>query len=357
MADIGAWVVGVGMVTPVGASAVQTLTSVRAGISRYNASSFYNRHFRPMTMSLVPDDALSPLAPPLEAALGLTARQARMLRLATPAIHEAAEKARTKLALPLFLGVPEQLPNRPLPVSEEFLDHLIVQADVRIDRVRSRIFALGRASGTYALEAALNLFAGGRDDFVLVGGVDTFLDLYLLSLLDSEDRVLADGVVDGFAPGEGSAFLLLGSDRVRPAVSPKPSIKVFPPGLAGEPGHRYSAQPYKGEGLAEAVALSLTHAKPGKIRSVFASLNGENFGAKEWGVAFLRSKALFDEALELYHPAEFYGDPGAACAPLLMGLTALGLEAGHVEGPSLVWCASDLESRGAIVVARSTEEA
>jgi 3-oxoacyl-[acyl-carrier-protein] synthase-1 len=342
------------MTTSVGVSSLETAASVRAGISRYKASSIFNSRFRAMTMCLVPDGILPPLASPLETTLGLTARQIRMLRLATLAIRSSVEKAPGGLPLPLLLALPEQLPNCPPPTGDDFLDRLALQTGVPLDRQTSAIFPFGRAGGLYAVARGLELISRGTHDFALVGGVDTYLDLYLLGVLDTESRVLADGVMDGFAPGEGSAFLLLASDRGR---SLRPAAKVHPPGLAIEPGHRYSTEPYKGEGLAEAVAIALSMAKGGSIRSVFASLNGENFGAKEWGVAFLRSKALFDDGFRLFHPAEFYGDPGAACAPLLMGLATLALDAGHIEGPALIWCASELGHRGAIVLARSSEGA
>ena len=84
-------ITAVGMITPVGANSKMTAASVRSGISAYQESTVLNRKFNPMTMSLVPDDAL----PALEAELSkqaLSRRQQRMLRLATPALQQLAEK-------------------------------------------------------------------------------------------------------------------------------------------------------------------------------------------------------------------------------------------------------------------------
>ena len=74
----GAWICGIGMVTAVGTTAAQTASSVRAGVSRYQESSVYNKRFEPMTMALLPEDAIPPLNEKLASEPGLTSRQRRM---------------------------------------------------------------------------------------------------------------------------------------------------------------------------------------------------------------------------------------------------------------------------------------
>ena len=347
MADAGAWICDVGMVTPVGGCTAQTAASVRAGISRYRESPVYNKRFEPMILALVPDEDLPPLAESLVAAPGLTARQARMLRLAQPAIEEALRALPPGPPLPLFLALPEALPGRPPTATEAFLDDLVEQSGAAVDLDQSRIFTTGRAGGFQAMAEAIELLAQGSLDRVLVGGVDSYLDLFLLGALDGEDRILAEGVMDGFAPGEGAAFLVLGSDQARQAVARDKIVFLQPPGIASEPGHRYSEQPYKGEGLAEAVSLALTTNGQGPVQTVFAGLNGENFGAKEWGVAAMRNQPALDPDLRFEHPADCFGDTGAAMAPLLVGLAAVGLRDGTLSGPCLAWSSSEAEQRAA----------
>jgi 3-oxoacyl-[acyl-carrier-protein] synthase-1 len=200
-----------------------------------------------------------------------------------------------------------------------------------------------------ALSAALEALEQKRAESVLVGGVDTYLDLYLLATLDQEDRVLAEGVMDGFCPGEGAAFLLLAAEPAKVGVG-APVAYVHPPGLAQESGHRYSVEPYKGDGLAQAVAAALEAAKTEPVQTVFSSMNGENFCAKEWGVAFMRNKAGFAEPHRFEHPADGFGDSGAATAPILLGLAALGVNRGYLPAPCLVYASSDASPRGAACV-------
>lgn len=340
-------IVKTGMMTPVGIGTAQTVTSVRAGISRYQESSVYNKRFAPMTLALLPDDALPPLNPDIDAT-GLTSRQIRLLRLATPALQEVlADVARTE-TIPLFLGAPDALPGRALPVTEKFLALLQQQAGVKFNIAASKVFPNGRAAGLLALREAVQLIASGAAPQVLVGGIDSYLDLYLLGTLDLEDRVLAEGVMDGFCPGEGACFLLL-SPRVSGVTA---LAKITGAEIGAEPGHRYSDQPYKGDGLAQTFqgAFAAARTAAGTIKTVYAGFNGENFWAKEWGVAYMRSNDKFAAPFDVEHPADCFGDAGAALGPLMVGIAANNLSKGHVESDCLVWCSSDRAERGAAVL-------
>ena len=343
-------IVGIGMMTPVGDSAAMTAASVRAGISAYGESSVHNRRFQPMTLVLTPEDALPPLHEDLEGVVGLTSRQIRMLRLAQNPLAEATSAAPEGITAPLLLAGPEQIRECPKPLGASFLENFHVQCEQGFDRQKSRLFLRGRASGIEALESAYRLLVDDDEPLVLVGGLDTYLDLYLLATLDMDDRVLADGIMNGFAPGEGAAFLLLASSRATQQHALDPLAELCLPALGEEPGHRYSEEAYKGDGLAEAVTGALAPLEGEQVQTVFATLNGENFYAKEWGVTTTRNHALFADELRTEHPADSYGDPGAAAGPLMVGLAAVGLKQGYTEGPCLVYCSSETEGRGAVCV-------
>lgn len=341
-------IIGIGMMTPVGDSAAMTATSVQAGISAYQASSIYNKRFQPMTLALTPEDALPPLHEELEKVPRLTSRQRRMLRLADKPIAAALSALKTPTAPPLLLAGPEAIPDCPPPLDDSFLAHLHRQAKGGFNLSKSKLFPHGRASGIEAIAQAWTMLTSEAEPFVLVGGVDTYLDLYLLGTLDLHDRVLADGVMDGFCPGEGAAFLLLASAQTVEKKSLHPIAQICKPELAAEPGHRYSQSPYKGEGLAQAVTAALAGLEGGEANTVFSSMTGENLHAKEWGVTGIRNQAALAEKLQFEHPADCYGDPGAAAGPLMIGLAALGMSDGDVAGPCLIYCSSEHEKRGAL---------
>ena len=203
------------------------------------------------------------------------------------------------------------------------------------------------------MAAAMAVLAQEPDRPVMVGGLDSHLELPLLQSLDAEDRVLAEGIMDGFVPGEAAAFLVMVSEAGKTAQRAAAPVRVAAPGLADEQGHRESDQPYKGDGLAEAVRLALANGRIGAVKTVLAGLNGENIGAKEWGVASLRNHAQLDPDLRFEHPADCIGDTGAAVAPLLVGLAALGLESNTYPNPCLVWSASEGPRRAAACVSRT----
>jgi 3-oxoacyl-[acyl-carrier-protein] synthase-1 len=256
--------------------------------------------------------------------------------------------------LPLILVGPEPMPGLDQVIGGSFLRQLESQSGIDFDNGLSKLCTTGRAGGVQALGAALQLLASGDHDYVLLGGVDSYLDLFLLSTLDGEDRVLANGVMDGFAPGEGAAFLLLCSDQARESLQQKPVVKIHPPGYAREQGHRYSEEPYTGDGLAEAVTAALEALNNGPVPTILSSMNGENFGAKEWGVAYTRNSSAFDPQLRFEHPAECYGDTGAAAMPILAGLATVGLTKGYYNGPVMVCCSSEGPHRGAVCITADT---
>ena len=343
---MGVYITAMGMMTPVGGGWRQTVTSVRAGISAYRESSIHNKRFQPMTLALFPDELLEPVSEEIAAENpGLTSRVRRILRLAAPALCEVLQDHEGD-PLPLLLATPEDHPEHPAPDGDLLLDLLPQQAGVEIDWTNSKAFPFGRAAGIRAIEAAFERLQEGNEP-LLVGGVDTHLDLYLLGILDRDDRVLADGVMDGFAPGEGAGFLLLESAEAPPESA---FARLDAPALANEPGHRFSDEPYRGDGLADAVRATLAQHDDGPVQSVFIGLNGENFGAKEWGVAATRNATRFAPEPRFEHPADCYGDLGAATAPVLIGCAAYQLLNDHAPAPLLVSCSSEHESRGTVLL-------
>lgn len=352
MSEKGAAILGVGMMTAVGIGAIQTAASVRSGITRFSETAIHDKRFEPFVMSILPDEVLPSLEPEVDKIVGITARQSRMLRLAAQALQEALEDAPDIENIPLYLGVPEPLPSRPKPVDDLFLEHLSAQSGVHFNVAESKLFPQGRAAGLFAIENAMQSLASGTNQFIVVGGVDTYLDLYLLGSLDMENRILGTNTMDGFIPGEGAGFLLLGSLDKIGVLRKEPIAKIQAVGTGYEKGHRYSEEIYQGDGLAETfqVMFSSNNGSIGKIQTVYAGLNGENLGAKEWGVAYMRNRDHFDENFRFEHPVDCFGDPGAALGTLMTELSAISIARKVIDSPCLVWCSSDYGARAALTV-------
>jgi 3-oxoacyl-[acyl-carrier-protein] synthase-1 len=334
-------VISASAICAVGGGVAQIEASIRAGLSGVAAISICDHSFSPIRMGLVPRDALDELNPSLDA-LPLTSRQRRMLRLASPVLHEVTADLAGLGAIPIFLGLPDAHPRRPPPAQPAFLEHLQIQAGIVFDPTQSRVLPAGRAAGLLALEAGLRCLQDERSEVVIVGAIDTFVDLALLGELDADRRLLGTGAMDGFIPGEGAAFVALRRSRAGPRSDVRRAA-VIATGSVIDPGHRYGDAPATGEGLSRAIEgmrASMPASSP-LVRTTFAGFNGESFGAKEWGVARLRHRSFFDPNGEVVHPADCYGDAGAATGVLLIAMTQHALARGHRSGPILVWASSD----------------
>jgi 3-oxoacyl-[acyl-carrier-protein] synthase-1 len=332
----------------IGRGAEQAWASTRAGIARIGSSHVMDRNSEPIQMGLVPEDALGELDSKIEA-LPLPSRARRILRLATPSLKAVAEGLDAEV--PLFIGMPA-LTLEEAPWLSHFPDYLQLLTGIRVDSARSMMVPQGRAAALMALEQALALLQSDPAATVIVGGTDTYLDLRLLATLDAEQRILGSRVMDGFIPGEGAAFFVLSGANAQSSGSPGVRIVVNGAASAMDPGHRYGTEPARGEGLA--LALQQLRQRldppPAPIATTFAGFNGESFDAKLWGVARIRHNDFFAPAMLIEHPADKFGDAGAAMGAILVALAATSLATGTRQGPALVWAASDREPRGCAVI-------
>lgn len=335
----------------IGNGAEQVWASARAGIGRIGSSHVMDRHFDAIQMGLVPEAALTALPPELEK-LPLPSRARRLLRLAAPSFKAVAQQMEAPVTV--FLGLPD-LAEGDAPWLKHVPAYLKAMTEIAVDREASQLFPVGRAAGLMALEQALAAVERDPSSTVVVGGVDTYLDLRLLATLDQERRILGPRVMDGFIPGEGAAFYALHGTDVRLPPAKAPRAVVSGAASALDPGHRYGTEPAKGEGLANALErMRQEFDLPSRpVAATFAGFNGENFEAKLWGVARMRHHEFFAPEMVIDHPADKFGDAGAAMGAILVVLAAQALETGTRTGPALVWAASDLEPRACALVSLS----
>ena len=340
------YIAAAGMLTPVGENAKTSVAAVAAGISRYQVSDYYNKNLDAMKLALVPEDALPALNKKIDSTFGITARQKRLLQLATNPIVQIIDRFPTLENVALFLAGPEAIPDCAAPLGSDIFEKLNTQLEMDLFLPQSKVINSGRAGGIEVIDMAFQYLKKSGEQFVMVGGVDTYKDPYLLGTLDRDDRVLARNIGDGFVPAEGAGFLLLVSDKIVHKLDSEPLTALYKPGLGKESGHRYSTEAYQGEGLDTAFKLAIENAQGRQVKSIYASLNGENFGAKELAVASMRNAPAVNADTQVHHPADCFGDIGAAFAPVMLALAA-----SQNEKASLIYCSSENESRAAIYCA------
>jgi 3-oxoacyl-[acyl-carrier-protein] synthase-1 len=341
-------VAGVGMMTSVGLTAPETAGSIRASIARYGESRFTDPQFDPYVLAEVPDGAL----PRMDAAerVNRAPRDLRLLRLGIrPLLEALAALPKDAEPPPLALALPELRAN---PAdSHRFLETLSRHVHGRFDVVLSTALDHGRAGALRAIDRAADAVRSGRVKFAIAGAIDTYRDEEILAALERDERVKTATRLDGFIPGEGAAFVLLANEAHARKASIRPLAALTRVALADEPGHLYSDVPYRGDGLAGALTALLASGEvSAPIADVLSSMNGESHWAKEWGVAFVRNRAAFRDGHGMHHPADCFGETGAACGPLLIGLAAFGIRDGYCKSPCLVYCSSDRGPRAALAV-------
>lgn len=340
-------ILGAGCITPIGLGLAETAAAARARVARLREIAMRDRRGEAFVAGSVPDDGLPALAPALAAA-GLQPREARMLRLAHAALAETLAVLPDDTGpVPLLLGLPEHHALQAIAPAD-FLRRLALQSAAPLDLAHSVAVTRGRAAGLMALRQAAARLAAGETRYILVGGVDSLLDLYVLDTLAMDGRIGSTANGDGFRPGEGAAFLLLAAL----GCGGKALATVAGAANGFEPGHLYAEAPYLGEGLAATVGgLFAQITPPAPVACTYSSFNGERYWAREFSVARLRNAAHFADAMLMEHPAECCGDLGAAHGPLLAALAAHGLAGGYRPGPCLVYASSDRGDRAAALLA------
>ena len=346
-------VVSAGAVSPIGLSLGETAASARARLARLREIEWRDRRFQPFIVGAVPDDGLFELDSELSTQ-HLQYREARMLRLAHVALEQVLKPmAGYETPIPLLLAMPEHHTTKPID-PKTFLSRFAKQTKVTFDLPRSIAAPNGRAAGLMAFRRATALLEAKEAEFVLVGGVDSLIDLYVLGTLDMQGRIRNEVNSDGFSPGEGAAFLMLTLASTAAKKGLQPLAQVLGSAMGQESGHIYAQEPYLGEGLAATFAdLFAETPPPAPIGCVYASFNGERYWGKEFGVARLRNSAVFVPDHQMEHPAECFGDLGAAHGIMLAALAVHGVFKRYRQSPCLVYASSDYGGRAAILLAAS----
>jgi len=352
------YIAGIGAITPVGKNAEMTFASVNARINRYQDSGYFTESKQPVKMALVPPDAL-PDINETPAIKGYTRWDRHLLQMAHVAMIDAVKNAKIEKPVPLILACPQHYAKWPHQLPENFVKCLIEQSGVVVDPELSRTVQTGRAGILDALQIAFKYFLDTDAETILIGGVDSFQRPELFRGLLEEGRIAIQDNFDGFTPGEGAGFILLTRNKSNAFKQDKknacPLVRLSNPGVAQENGHMYSEQPCLGDGLTNAFKQTLGLLNGSKINHIYSSMNGERFWVKELGAAISRNQSFLSDDYQLVHPADCYGDLGAASGAVLMGIAAQNLMAQQRKMHHLVCCSSDNTYRSAVVLAQETQ--
>ncbi|MCP4472780.1 MAG: hypothetical protein GY815_19235 [Gammaproteobacteria bacterium] len=342
------------MVTPVGANVEMTVAAIAADISAYHSSDFFSVHNQqPFTMTGVPREFFDSVEAEIDEGGHYGGQADNIIKMAIQALRETVAELPPTLTVPLVLAMPETRPGDKYIAPELLFKNLLGQQDLPLSADKLHCLRSGRAAGIEGISLAKRYLFEQGEDYVLIGGSDSYWSHPRLNALDEAQRVLTPVSKDGFAPGEAAGFILLTADAERAMQHDNQMVSLPGCGAAEESGHLYSQSPYLGDGLDQAFKQALGRYQGAPVDAIYSSMNGENHAAKEYGVAFMRSKKSFHSEVRVEHPADCYGDLGAATSPILIALAATDLFKQPLANAHLVYSSSDGPARAAVLLERN----
>lgn len=342
---------GVAVVSPVGHSAAVTYTSVRAGLARIAQSADLK----------IRDEKGRLMWVTCAAVTGITdghRRYLRHFRMAVRAFAEVLTHARLDdrlledTILHLVLAEPER-PGMDDRVENDLVRKMSRTLELADLSSRTTITSTGHAGVFEAVQAAANAIAAGQCSRVIIGAVDSYLDELTLEWLKDTGRLKTDDNPKGFVPGEGASFLVLERQSSAMARKGRMLARLVGIGNAMEPNSIYENAASTGNGLTDAIRSVLKAAdNTSSVSLTVCDLNGERYRANEWGLAMSRSFGSGLPSARLWHPADCFGDCGAATGAVNLVFGALALARHNLpDGQVLTWGASDDGQRGAALLA------
>lgn len=336
-------IVGLGSQTPLGLSWPTTAAAVRGGINAFALSDHLRRSRDGEPLKISRLGTLPAGARPFDRMklLGAAAAQEAL----DPWLRSLGTAGGAAPALAVTLAVPTERPGFTADDGRKLARELMQGLPVTPDPKQCRLFSTGAEGGLAALAAAAEAVEGGSVPAVLIGGVDSYVEIDTLHWLEQCDRLAGPDQSHGLVPGEGAGFVLVCSAEAARERELPVLARIVGAGRGVEPRGWWGQDPTLGEGLTQAFQAAFE--APGfasdQVRVTYSDLNGETWRAEEWAYAYVRTGKRHASPLDHRHPASAWGDVGAATGPLLLGLATLDLgRSFDAESTALVWAASDL---------------
>jgi 3-oxoacyl-[acyl-carrier-protein] synthase-1 len=331
-------ILGCGMVTGVGLTAAATCAALRCALGHFSETRFIDQGGEWLLGCQVP------LEPPSRG-------RDKLVHLVVPALRECLGLVRdaNPERIPLLLCVAEkERPGRLAGLDEQLLFEVQAALGARFHPA-SAVIAQGRVGGAVAVEQARRLIHEQGLPLCLVAGVDSFLVGATLAAYEKHNRLLTSKNSDGFIPGEAGTAVLLGST----SAGGGPQLRCLGIGFGKEPATIASEEPLRADGLV--AALRAVCADSGctldEVGYRLTDLSGEQYGFKEAALAISRTVRKLKAEFDIWHPAGFLGEIGAAIVPCVLGVALAAARKGYAPAPGvLCHFSNDDGARAALIL-------
>ncbi len=355
-------VTGVGAVSPIGASAVETAASLRAGICRFREQGLEDGCFVPLAdgeaRATEADVAEGLRASAIAAVPASTVGAARIFELALRAVRDlyrdcASGAAGGDGAGPTgwFLALPEEdRVTASWGLSSSLGSGLLDRLGERSSAVVA-VRAQGGAGSLAVLADAAAAIRSGAISRAVVVGVDSFVDRERLALLDRDLRIKRPRASAGMIPGEAATALRLEGAAAAGRRRARVLATFGDVGVGEEPQTLGGDRDSSGRGLSQALRAALAGGASHAPRWILCDLNGEAYRAVEWETASVRLARELGAGARVTHPADCLGEIGAAIGGVLIAQAIAGFARGYAPAPeALLWAGCDRGLRAAVRV-------
>ncbi len=299
------YIIGQGAVTALGHDAERTVASLRSGLDGIEELSFTGASGADLRG--VPVRGFG-------AGLGIAMRYQSLAVAALRPCIEVLRAAEPKQPI-IFLGLPRS--DRPgVPVGLAAALQTSLEREFDLPRGAVRTIEEGRVSTFMALSHAQTALGGGSEACI-VGGVDCLVDPRSLTDLSAAGHIAEE--YDGFFPGEGAAFVCVGTRSDRGVWGQRPA-RIAGFGMTRENADGTAEQPLLGTAVREALREATRKAGLAEP-DVGVYINAVNGTRSEFeDDAFAQTKFFLSprEQLEIWHLASSVGEAGAAYGALAL---------------------------------------
>lgn len=327
---------GTGLVTAAGSTAAQSCSAFRAKVSNPTETRFKRAGGEWIVGHQVQ----------LERPWRGVTKLAKMAAMACDEAMQAAHRT-PWLPVPVLLCVAEsERPARTAQLDDQLLTRIQAERGVEL-AAGSAVFAQGHVGVAAALLRARQLITGGHANRVLVVAADSLLSWPCLAHLIQRDRLLSSRNSNGFVPGEAAGALLLGAASGRTG-----ELLVSGLGFGHEEATVERDRPLRGDGLTRALKLALAEVGCDMFDVDYriSDVSGEQYYFKEISLALNRTLRQRKEDFELWHPAEVFGECGAAAGLACLVVLHSAASKAYAPGPrALLHLANDGGSRAAVL--------
>lgn len=333
---INLYVSAAGAITALGHDARRTVASLRSGLDRFKETPFWGTG----------EEALqaAPIESYAEGLGGMYRYEALALKALRPCLEGLSPNERERTVV--FLGLPRpDRPGVPDNLAPTLQRTLASSLDVPPEAVHPVL--LGRASVFWSLKKAQELLQRTGLHACVVGGVDSLVNANSLhGLLDAG---LLKEEWDGFIPGEAAAFIRV--TRV-PGIGcwGGSAVALAGVGTATETADGTAENPLVGVGVRAAFRSAMNDAglPESEVHLCINDVNGARAAFEDEAMGWIRFFRSPRENLDVWHPASYIGETGAAVGAIELIWGSAALELGFSPGPGILASASDAELRTAV---------